>query len=53
MSLRAVARTQDQLTEGLRDAITNELITRRRVEALEELFQRGFWGRVRWLFLGR
>ena len=34
-------------------AIVNESITRKRVEALEELLRRPFWGRLRWLVTGR
>lgn len=34
-------------------AAVNEQITRHRVEALEAVLGRGFWGRLRWLVMGR
>ena len=34
-------------------AVNNELLTRQRVEILEGVLGRGFWGRMRWLLLGR
>ena len=34
-------------------AVNNELLTRQRVEYLEAMIGRGFWGRLRWLLLGR
>ncbi len=34
-------------------ALQNEALTRGRVKRLEDLLERGFWGRLKWLFLGR
>ena len=34
-------------------ALQNEMLTRARVDRLESLLGRGFWGRLRWLFTGR
>jgi hypothetical protein len=34
-------------------ALTNEQITRQRVERVENLLQRPFWGRLKWLLFGR
>ena len=31
----------------------NEQLTRKRVEYLEGIVGRGFWGRLKWLLLGR
>ena len=36
-----------------RAALENEQLTRVRVKRLEDLLERGFWGRFKWLFLGR
>lgn len=43
----------DQLTPALEAAVQNEQLTRKRVEALEELARRPLRGRLEWLFLGR
>ena len=34
-------------------AVKNEQITRARVERIEAVLSRGFWGRMRWLLFGR
>ncbi len=34
-------------------AVTNEQITRQRVERLEAILGRNLWGRLIWLFRGR
>lgn len=34
-------------------ALANERLTRQRVEMIEAVLGRGFFGRLRWLFLGR
>jgi stalled ribosome alternative rescue factor ArfA len=43
----------EQVAQNALAAVTNEQITRQRVEKLEALRGRGFWGRLRWLFTGR
>ena len=50
-------KTQAELTEA---ALYNEELTRKRVDGLEawaekisRLLARGFWGRLKWLCLGR
>jgi hypothetical protein len=35
------------------EAIHNEMLTRQRVDKLEKIVLRGFWGRLKWLLLGR
>ena len=56
---RRQARVADIASEATA-AAKNEQITRQRVETLErwagivgEIITRGFWGRLRWLFLGK
>lgn len=44
---------KDEVIPALEAAITNEGITRRRVSTVEDVLRRGFWGRFRWLVLGR
>ncbi len=34
-------------------ALQNEQVTRSRVDRIEELLSRRFWGRLKWLFFGR
>ena len=43
----------EQVAQNALAAVTNEQITRQRVERLEGFLGRGFWGRLRWLFTGR
>lgn len=49
-SVRAFVREQGKMAEA---ALQNEAVTRVRVKRLEDLLERGFWGRLKWLFLGR
>ena len=39
--------------EALKAALHNELVTRQRVDRLESLARRGFWGRLNWMVTGR
>lgn len=39
--------------EAVKAALQNELLTRRRVEALEAVMTRGLWGRLKWLLAGK
>ena len=34
-------------------ALQNEQVTRARVDRIEALLSRGFWGRLKWMILGR
>lgn len=42
-----------EIQSGVQAALTNEQITRQRVEAIETFLHRSFLGRLRWLFLGK
>jgi len=57
LSRRVLAR---RIAPAVDAALQNEAVTRQRVEALESglsylaaVLSRGFWGRLRWLILGR
>jgi hypothetical protein len=41
------------VTPDITSAFDNEKLTRLRVGRCEGVILRGFWGRLRWLFLGR
>lgn len=41
-----------EIHEGVKAALTNEQITRHRVEMVEAVLRRNFWGRLRWLLWG-
>lgn len=43
----------EQIKQEATAACTNEQITRQRVEAVEQVLRRPFFGRLKWLFLGR
>jgi hypothetical protein len=50
----AELRAQREDTKKMAEAaVNNEFLTRHRVEALEGILGRGFWGRLRWLLFGR
>ena len=42
-----------EISGAVKAALTNEQITRQRVEAIETFLCRSFLGRLRWLFLGK
>ncbi len=45
--------TVEQVAQNALAAVTNEQITRQRVERLENLLGRNLWGRFIWLLFGR
>ena len=47
------AEVEGEVRAMVEAAIQNELITRRRVDALEGIRDRSFWGRLRWLLRGQ
>lgn len=51
--MKVTADNVESIRRNAEAALTNEQITRRRVEAIEGLLSRSFWGRVKWLFLGK
>ena len=53
MRARVDRRTMKDYQDMAKAANQNEQVTRLRVEAVEEVVRRGFWGRLRWLVLGR
>ena len=46
------ANAAEETRKAVQSALTNEMITRKRVELLESLVARSFWGRLRWLLTG-
>ena len=53
---RAIQGAEEELSIAQQNseiAIKNELLTRSRVDAVESLLSRGFWGRLRWLLTGK
>lgn len=46
-------KTVEAIAPGIQAALTNEQITRQRVDAVEAVLRRPLLGRLRWLFLGR
>lgn len=53
MRARVDRRTMQDYQNMAKAANQNEQVTRFRVEAVEEVIRRGFWGRLCWLMLGR
>ena len=53
MRARVDRRTMQEYQSMAKAANQNEQLTRQRVEAVEEVIRRGFWGRLRWLLWGR
>lgn len=43
----------EEQNEAVRAALVNEQVTRARVEAIEAVLSRGFFGRLKWLLKGR
>lgn len=43
----------EEVAQNALAAVTNEQITRQRVERLEAILGRNLWGRLIWLFRGR
>ena len=39
--------------EAIKAALTNEALTRQRVDSIEDLLRRGFVGRLKWVLKGR
>ena len=50
---QAIAKSAGAVQPAIDAALFNEQLTRKRVEHVEALLYRGFWGRLRWLFLGK
>lgn len=50
---KATSAALQAVSQPLEAALNNELLTRGRVDRIEGLLRRGFWGRALWLFLGR
>ena len=44
--------TVEAIAQNANAAVTNEQITRHRVEMVEAVLRRNFWGRLRWLLWG-
>lgn len=51
--MRVTEANVDAVRKSAEAAVTNEQLTRRRVEHLEAILYRTFLGRLRWLILGR
>ena len=47
------AKKHEETRQAVVSALRNEQITRMRVETLEALLVRSFWGRMKWLLLGK
>jgi hypothetical protein len=47
------AEMETEVKEMATAALQNEQVTRGRVQAIEGLLSRSFWGRLRWLLTGR
>lgn len=45
--------TVSVVAPAIQAALENEKLTRARVDILEDVFRRPFFGRVKWLILGR
>lgn len=43
----------EDIAKQVQSAVTNEYITRKRVECIEELLGRNLRGKLKWLFLGK
>jgi len=53
VTTNATRKALEEVAEAARDTDHNEQVTRGRVEGIERLLTRGFWGRVKWLARGK
>ena len=53
-SIRSEAnKAVEAVAPAIQTALQNEQVTRQRVDMIEAVLARGFWGRIKWLCLGR
>lgn len=53
VTTNATRRALEEVAEAVRSTDHNEQVTRARVEGIEAVLGRGFWGRFKWLLRGK